>query len=370
MREGNTAQRTTAGSAWGGKALIPSFLHSRPLRMMPQSSSLVSDSGKVITNDDHECWRHLYQLCGADKATKQSIETQFTDLVGPFNWDRSDSSQCLGFGSFMRHLYALPLAQRCAFLDWARAKGPVPVAQPIASRFAPQVHLAPPAPALAHTAVPVEAEEVTPALSPADEEPSTPATDEVPLERKMSKRALERWRRFKKSAQEGKRTAESDDMSTTIDFCRSVNVFSEKAARAAAQSRETLAVLDTKGGFTGRSGDVQSYGAQALQSRKDDVLDKWLKSVNGTVQGETLFGNNAATPTRYSELFDALVTTLASTADPPNDAELISFCTQLMPPDPDLCTDQILRQTVQAINLFEEVASNVLLQVCGTTLVV
>ena len=77
----------------------------------------------------------------------------------------------------------------------------------------------------------------------------------------------------------------------------------------------------------------------------------------------TLFGNDTATPARYSELFDALVSTLASTADPPNDAELISYCTRLMPRDAKHCTDNMMRHTVQAMLLFEEAASNVLQQV-------
>ena len=125
------------------------------------------------------------------------------------------------------------------------------------------------------------------------------------------------------------------------EFLGFVNKFSENAERAAAQARETLAILDTRGGFAGRSGEVQSYGSEALISKKEDVLSKWMKSVKGTVSGNTLFGNDTSTPTRYSELFDALVATLASTADPPNDAELISYCTRLMPRDAKTCTDEV-----------------------------
>jgi serine/threonine protein kinase len=151
------------------------------------------------------------------------------------------------------------------------------------------------------------------------------------------------------------------------DFQAQVHKFSEKAERAAAQSRETLALLDNKGVFKGGNGDVQVYGSQALMSKKDNVLASWLKSVKGTVHEPTLFGNDTATPARYSELFDALVSTLASTADPPNDAELISYCTRLMPRDAKHCTDNMMRHTVQAMLLFEEAASNVLQQVMDET---
>ena len=63
------------------------------------------------------------------------------------------------------------------------------------------------------------------------------------------------------------------------DFQGQVHKFSEKAERAAAQSRETLALLDNKGVFKGGNGDVQVYGSQALMSKKDNVLASWLKSV-------------------------------------------------------------------------------------------
>lgn len=81
-------------------------------------------------------------------------------------------------------------------------------------------------------------------------------------------------------------------------------------------------------------------------------------STQGTVQRQTLFGSEAAARANYSDLFDALVATLESRADPPNDAELISFCSRLMPHIP--LTHKQIQDTVQAMLLFEEAAGNVL----------
>jgi len=55
---------------------------------------------------------------------------------------------------------------------------------------------------------------------------------------------------------------------------------------------------------------------------------------------------------------DALVATLESRADTPNDAELISFCARLMP-HVQLSHKQ-MQDTIQAMLLFEEAAGNVL----------
>ena len=63
----------------------------------------------------------------------------------------------------------------------------------------------------------------------------------------------------------------------------------------------------------------------------------------------------------YSDLFDALVAALGSRGDPPNDAELISYCSHIMPNDCSEVNDEMVRNTLQATLLFEEAASNVLI---------
>eukprot|EP00668_Euglena_longa_P003646 GGOE01004268.1.p1 GENE.GGOE01004268.1~~GGOE01004268.1.p1 ORF type:complete len:942 (-),score=244.12 GGOE01004268.1:494-3268(-) len=143
------------------------------------------------------------------------------------------------------------------------------------------------------------------------------------------------------------------------DLKTTVLLFAVQAERASGYARETSAALDSKSGFVkaGDTGHVQ-YGCEKLKVCKDNVLDKWMRSVKGTVQRPTLLGTDAIAKANYSDLFDALVATLESRADPPNDAELISFCARLMPHTP--VTHKQIQDTVQAMLLFEEAAGNVL----------
>lgn len=142
------------------------------------------------------------------------------------------------------------------------------------------------------------------------------------------------------------------------DLRASVFHFAVRAERAAAQARETHAYLDSKGATTKGSEGVVLFGCEKLKLNKDAVLDKWMRAVKGTVHGPTLFGADVAAQANFSDLFDALVCTLESKADPPNDAELISFCARLMPHM--MLSPKQMHDTVQAVLLFEEAATNVL----------
>ena len=139
----------------------------------------------------------------------------------------------------------------------------------------------------------------------------------------------------------------------TDNFDEAVQKLAEKAHRAVAHARDTKALVDRG------LGEIQACGAQILQEGKATFMTRWLKVVEGTVLGPTLLGGDTAGDKNYSTLFDALVAAIASNADPPNDAELITCCTRLMPPDAASCTNEIMKNTFQAIELFEEVASSV-----------
>jgi len=139
-----------------------------------------------------------------------------------------------------------------------------------------------------------------------------------------------------------------------VDVRKNVLNFAVQADRAKGHAREAYACLDGRDKDTG----LIEYSSEKLKLRKNDVLEKWIKAVKGTVHRPTLFGSDAIQQSNLSDLFDALVATLTSKADPPNDAELVSFCEQIMPVTP--ITPQQLQDTIQVMLLFEEAALNVL----------
>ena len=139
-------------------------------------------------------------------------------------------------------------------------------------------------------------------------------------------------------------------------FDESVRHFLEQTQRAAAQARETLAAVQAKAA-------VRCARVQAMKTRKSEVLTKWLKAVHGNIHGPTLFGSGAECNRVVSEMYDALVETIASRATPPNDAELVSVCSWLVAHQtPESCTDDVVQNTEAALWLFEDAALHVLLE--------
>ena len=136
------------------------------------------------------------------------------------------------------------------------------------------------------------------------------------------------------------------------DFANSVQFFSEKAHRAAAQARETLALLSGKPSKDG----ITASQLKVLRDNKNMVLIHWIKVVRGTVSGPTLFGDRQQWSRLFSELYEALMDTISSKANPPNDAGLVSFCTRLVAQNAGACTDDVMQNTRDVLWLFEDVA--------------
>ena len=134
-------------------------------------------------------------------------------------------------------------------------------------------------------------------------------------------------------------------------FENSLLQFAEKAHRAAAQSRETLAMMSEKAS----EGQIKESHLQALRDHKNDVLVKWLKVVEGNIPGPTLFGTRQEWTRPFSDLYDALVTTISSKANPPNDAALVSFCIGLVARNASNCFENVISNTEAAFWHFEDV---------------
>eukprot|EP00667_Euglena_gracilis_P001455 EG_transcript_1456 len=135
----------------------------------------------------------------------------------------------------------------------------------------------------------------------------------------------------------------------------SVSLFSIHAERAAGAAREVSACLDAKQGMEDMT--VLKAACDKLKLAKENVIDKWMKAVKGTVQRHTIFGTDLKSRTLYAELFDALTATLKSRANPPNDAQLVSFFGSHVR---ETLADQCRSDTLAAILLFEEAAGTVL----------
>ena len=147
-------------------------------------------------------------------------------------------------------------------------------------------------------------------------------------------------------------------------------MFSDTVHTAAAHAREALAIVNSRAAATALKrmhSDTASFFryTKTLTDSKVVILPMWLKAVKGHVAGPTLFGSGEGADALYSKLFDVLVATLCSRADPPSDAPLIAFCGELMPPTADKSrySDAIISgNTVKALLLFEDVACTALAQ--------